>query len=283
MTITRLAGILAAGGMVFVGTLFFFDSQTRNLQTHTRATDALRLMKEADATLTRDVLRARFGLLPSYDPLLQKLASIKERQREFWEASGVAYGASREKIRRQVEGLAATLKLKTELIEEFKSRNAILKNSLSYLPVAHERLIRIADKDRELAEAIRIDAPIRNILLFDLTGDPQYVPRIRASLKSLTSIGDQTPSGASAVALLTAHAEKIIQQRDIVGQLVTQLVKTPTASRIDELQAACQVLYQRSAGPKDRIAINSSSMCSRSECCCASPGSWSGCGGPPSP
>jgi hypothetical protein len=40
MTVTRLAGILAAGGLVFVGTLFFFDSQTRNLEAHVRTMDA---------------------------------------------------------------------------------------------------------------------------------------------------------------------------------------------------------------------------------------------------
>ena len=45
MTITRLSSVLAAGALVFVGTLFFFDSQTRSLGSHTRAMDSLRLEK----------------------------------------------------------------------------------------------------------------------------------------------------------------------------------------------------------------------------------------------
>jgi len=152
MTTTRLAAILAAGGLVFVGTLFFFESQTRNLQAHAQAMDELRLLKESDATVTQDVLRVRFGLLSSYDPLLRELASIKDRQHEFWELAAAAYGDSRETMRPQADSVAATLATKAQLIEEFKSRNAILKNSLSYLPVAHERLMRLTKEDRVLAE-----------------------------------------------------------------------------------------------------------------------------------
>ena len=255
MTVTRLAGILAAGGLIFVGTLFFFDSQTHNLESHVRMMDTLRLLKEADGTLTQDVLRARFGMLPSYDPLLRSLASIKARQRDFWEAAGSAYGDSREKFRPKAERVRATLAAKADLVEEFKSRNAILKNSLSYVPVAHERLSRLRQTDRALGDELQHDGPIRNLLLYDLTGDPQYVARIRAALRSLAALGNQTPAASSAIALLTAHAETILQQREVVGQLVAQLIKTPTAQKIDELQRVCQAEYQRSTERSDQYQV----------------------------
>lgn len=179
MTITRIAGILAVAGLVFVGTLFFFDSQTRNLQAHSRAMEALQLLKEADATLMQDVLRARFNLLPSYDPIMREVASMKRLQREFWDAADSAYGDNRQKFAPQAEAVAAAIAAKGKLIEEFKSRNAILKNSLSYLPVASRRLSQRIEGDPELARLIGIENPIRKLLLFDLTNDARYIPIIR--------------------------------------------------------------------------------------------------------
>ena len=252
MTMTRIAGILAVAGLVFVGTLFFFESQTRNLQAHSRAMEALQLLKEADATLTQDVLRARFNLLPSYDPIMRELASMKELQREFWEAADAAYGDDRQKFASKSEAAAAAIAAKAELIEEFKSRNAILKNSLSYLPVASRRLSQRIEDDPELARLIGIENPIRKILLFDLTNDTRYIPMIRHALQSLAALDKQKPLVSSDTALLAAHADTILQQREAVGRLVTNLINTPTLSRIDDLQKACLAQYVRSTEQADR-------------------------------
>jgi hypothetical protein len=243
MTITRIAAILAVAGLVFVGTLFFFESQTRNLQAHSRAMETLQLLREADATLTQDVLRARFNLLPSYDPIMQKIASMKDLQREFWEAADAAYGDARQKLAAQGAAVAASVAAKADLIEEFKSGNAVLKNSLSYLPVASHRIAQRIEGDPALARLIGIENPIPKILLYDLTNDPQYVPVIRHALKSLAAFDKPGTPGSSETVLLAAHAETILQEREVVGRLVTKLIDTPTISRIDDLQEACLALY----------------------------------------
>ncbi len=252
MTITRIAGILAVAGLVFVGTLFFFDSQTRNLQAHSRAMESLQLMKEADATLMQDVLRARFNLLPSYDPIMREVASMKRLQREFWDAADSAYGDDRQKFAPQAEAVAAAIAAKGKLIEEFKSRNAILKNSLSYLPVASRRMSQRIEGDPEVARLIGIENPIRKLLLYDLTNDARYIPIIRHALKSLAALDKQRTPALSDTALLTAHAETILQQREALSRLVTDLINTPIRSRIDDLQEACLTQYVRSTERADR-------------------------------
>ena len=196
MTVKRLAGILLAGGLVFVGTLFFFDSQTRSVESHRRALNELRLLKEADGRLTQDVLRSRFGMLSSYDSLSRSLDTIKARKNDFWQAAGVAYGTARERFRPQVERLEQTLAVKAGLVEDFKSRNAVLKNSQSYVPLASEQLNRLSQDHPELTHDIQLHAPIRQVLLYELTGDPQYVPRLRAALKSLTVVGAKNPDAS---------------------------------------------------------------------------------------
>jgi signal transduction histidine kinase/DNA-binding response OmpR family regulator/HPt (histidine-containing phosphotransfer) domain-containing protein len=254
MTITRLAGVLAAVALVFLGTLFFFDSQTRSVEAHAQAMGSLGRLKEADATLTQDVLRARFGMLPSYDPLLRALTRIKAQQRDFWQAAGVAYGKSRKDLAPKIESLETTLAEKARLLEEFKSHNAVLKNSLSYVPVAYERLGHLGRGNPELDRQIQQSGAIRKILLYDVTGDPRYVPRIRSALKNLVA-EVRVPPAISVVALLSSHAETIIREREIVGTLVDRLIKSPSTRRIDELQQACLAQYQKSAEWSDKYQV----------------------------
>jgi signal transduction histidine kinase/DNA-binding response OmpR family regulator len=252
MTITRLLGVLAAGGLVFVGTLFFFDSQTRSLELHSEAVDELQSLKEADADLTRDVLRARFGMMPDYDPLLKSLAAIRDRQRSFWEAAGIAYGRSRERLNPQWENLTAILAAKAALVEQFKSHNAVLKNSKSYIPAADERLVRLARENPTLDKELQSGSPIRKILLFYVTGDVQYVPQIRAALQSLRT-DNHVPAAAPVISLLIAHTETIIRERQAVRALLEQLLGYPSAQRIDELQQTCQEQYQHSTEWSDKL------------------------------
>jgi signal transduction histidine kinase/CheY-like chemotaxis protein len=244
MTVTRVAGVLAAGGLVFVGTLCYFDSQTRNAEAHTQAMHELRLLKEADATLTQNVLRSRFGMLPNYDPLLRLLNTVKARKNDFWNAAGIAYGDARGKLVPHMQRVESALATKGELIEDFKSRNAVLKNSQSYVPVAYQRLIRLCRDDRDLDLEMRRNGPIRTILLYELTGDAKLVPQIRAALESLAVPAAKDAAASTIVKTLSAHAEMIVKEQTAVGALVTKILNDPSGKRIDELQQACQGQYQ---------------------------------------
>ena len=82
----------------------------------------------AEATLHRDVLLARAGLLQDYDPVNAAMAEIdstvarlrSEALREGLDAA-------------PVDRLAAATGLEEEMTERFKSDNALLRNSLSYV------------------------------------------------------------------------------------------------------------------------------------------------------
>ena len=254
MTITRLASILVAGGLVIVGTLCFFNSQTRSLGSHATTLDALQRLKEADATLTQDVLRARFGLLPNYDPLMRALQAIKARQLDFCRDSVVAYGRSSKGLDPLVNNLDATLAAKAKLVEEFKSHNAVLKNSRSFIPVAYERLVALARENPDLDKDLEHGGPVRGILLYDLTGDPRYSSPILEALKILAK-GKRSQPASSVIQLLTAHAQTILRERETVGALVAKIMASPSSQQIDELETACKAQYRHSTELADRFQI----------------------------
>src|SRR5271168_4677435 len=101
------------------------------------ATDAadysttLRIFDEfalAEASLHRDVLEARAGLLMDYDPLVRSSEQIDAAVSQL-RAQTTKEGLDAE----PVDGLAAAVKIEEELTERFKSANALLRNSLAYV------------------------------------------------------------------------------------------------------------------------------------------------------
>src|SRR5258708_16522368 len=81
-----------------------------------------------EEALSRDVLQARAGLLRDYDALAKAVEGMEgavARLRADAEMGGLARGAA--------DRLAATVAEQEELTERFKSSNALLQNSLSYV------------------------------------------------------------------------------------------------------------------------------------------------------
>ncbi len=82
----------------------------------------------AEASLHRDVLEARAGLLLDYDPLVRssdEIVAAVSQLRAQAATEGLEAGP--------VDRLAAAVKIEQELTERFKTDNALLRNSLSYI------------------------------------------------------------------------------------------------------------------------------------------------------
>ncbi|MBV9910216.1 MAG: two-component system VirA-like sensor kinase [Hyphomicrobiales bacterium] len=124
------------------------------------ATDAavysttLRILNDfalAEASLDRDVLQARAGLLTDYDPLVRSSDEIDAAVSQL-RAQGAAEGLDEGPVDR----LAGAVKIEETLTERFKSDDALLRNSLSYVtllsasPGFHDRDLRL----RTLATAV---------------------------------------------------------------------------------------------------------------------------------
>ena len=82
----------------------------------------------AEASLHRDVLQARAGLLRDYDTLVKAVEAMQDavsRLRSHAQTEDLDVGPA--------DRLAATVSQQEELTERFKSSNALLQNSLSYV------------------------------------------------------------------------------------------------------------------------------------------------------
>ena len=126
----KLSGIVA--GLLLVLTYLLIRSATPDPVLRERTLDAFHRVEIHDAELNQDVLRARAGLLPHYDSLVQAVRGLYEALATLQAGGEAAYGEMRADVDRQLSALAATVTGKEARVEAFKADNALLQNSLLY-------------------------------------------------------------------------------------------------------------------------------------------------------
>src|SRR5580658_5230094 len=102
---------------------------------HDRFLSDLQRMKQLDAEINRDLLNSRYELLSSYDPFVQKLEEMRRAGADLQPVPAFIAGSRRQEIEQLLQRETEALSEKARLVETFKSKNAILKNSLRYFPV----------------------------------------------------------------------------------------------------------------------------------------------------
>ena len=112
-------------GLLLVLTYLLLRGAAPDAALHDRRLRAIDALILNEAALQRDVLRASHGLLLNYDPLVAAVARLREVAAEL-------RGRRRRAPGPLIDGIAAALDEQEELVEDFKSAHALLRNSLLY-------------------------------------------------------------------------------------------------------------------------------------------------------
>ncbi|UWU18873.1 two-component system VirA-like sensor kinase (plasmid) [Rhizobium sullae] len=224
-----LAAIVA--GLLIMLTYLLVQGAAPDTQRHERTLDAVRTVILYNAALQRDVLRARAGLLRSYDPLVRAIARLDEAMASLAAASEVASGEARVEIDRRVADVAAAVRDEETLVESFKSSNALLQNSLNYFNYTSGRLAAEGDGLR----AVEIGALTIAMSRFINDPQPEAARAVAAPLDRLAR-PSLDMALASEVRSLVSHGRLIVTTLPAVDGLVARLQASPTSERARALQ-----------------------------------------------
>lgn len=238
MKLGRLRQILI---ILFVALIFIFLGWNTHLideQKSNYFTTNLRYLKELDADVKVDVFKLRYGLLTYYDPIVEKLTKLKELQNELKNSSRFVKHKEQSEIQRLLEKIAKIQQREEMLVEKFKSQNAILRNSLSYLPVLVAEIAEKADlKQQNLQLVTLLNTLLRQVLIYNLNASNELSPKINAQIKELLKSKNE-PSLAGMtedIKLVTVHAQVILNSKPEVDTLLEELVSLPTAQHAEKL------------------------------------------------
>ncbi|AFY79143.1 PAS domain S-box [Pleurocapsa sp. PCC 7327] len=235
-TFLSLSGYLLPGIVLVLGFLWVKSAEI-DVDRHSEYLANLRQMQQLDARIDRNVLQTRDGLLTHYDPIVNDLAKLKQLQTDLKQMPSFVSAEGRKELDRLLQTYTNISQKREESILKFQTQNAVLLNSLSYFPVA------IADlTEKEPTQATRLNALLRDILLFNLSTDTALVDRINSEIQQI--LATSKPNNAD-VDMAMTHAKIILNRRARVNDLVALVMELPASQSIEELAIAYNRYYQQ--------------------------------------
>lgn len=231
----RLTGtsLLVVSSVLGLLTYLLQESRSHDLTVRGRMQEEIQTLALHDAELTRDVLLARAGLLPNYDAVAQTSRELsRDSNTVRQEALTVSDTAVKSLLDQRVAALAAALQDKGTAVEDFKSANAVLRNSLLYLTytLAHQS----GQGEAKAAQAWSRLSPL--LLRYLQLSEPSVSHELQDVLDQLLP----TATADEEVQTAVRHLQLVITLLPYVDTVVRQIIDAPTPQRIRGLQGAVQ-------------------------------------------
>ena len=235
-------GLVAVTALIGVLGVLYAKSSKIDTERKTQVEAYLRQLKQLDAEWNVDVLRSRMELNKNYDPLVNPLPSLTDLQRKL---STEAQAIRDPDNVRTLGQLAEVINDKIDLVDSFKSENAILKNSLRYVPTAVDEL-RAQIRDARSAGPsyaekwdsleTRANRILNDVLRYNLFPDAAVAQNIETELAELARQHDAFGATiATSLGNLIIHTRTILRQRLIEDEVLGRLLARPVRDRIDRL------------------------------------------------
>src|SRR5215813_7757664 len=182
----------------------------------------------AEASLHRDVLQARAGLLRDYDTLVKAVEAMEDavsRLRSHAQTAGLDVGPA--------DRLAATVAEQEQLTEQFKSSNALLQNSLSYVGLLSTSPVFNA-QDTQLTPAT--GALAAAILYLRRDTSPDAIKALQERIDAFAAQAPTVGPGVEAAQALLAHARLLHDLIPAVDETLKSIVAAPRGQHLEEIR-----------------------------------------------
>lgn len=229
--------------------------------THDSVMTTLRTIDLDHASLQRDVLQTRAGLLRSYDPLVESVVSLRSATAKL---KGLFFDSDillDENVELLLSELIEGIAIDESLVEQFKTRNVLLQNSTGLFGQTLTALHQSADGDIKLAMSQVGD--LGNLMMrFAGKPEPDLEIAIRDCLRLLMKTDASLPND---IHTLLTHAEMILTILPMVDAKISAIQASGTPTRAQNLQARYLNLYgqasTRSAWSRLLLGITAISLC----------------------
>ncbi len=243
MQFSKRQTIAIASGAILILGFLVFKSQSVSTKKHLRYSTAIAKQKEIDSQVNQSVLRARYELLSSYDFMVQAMKQQEALQAEL--ESLPDYIGDQGRLQKNLDSNAQAFEQKSKLLEKFKSQNAVLKNSLTYLPTLVQEL---RSNKTKLGLSNDIEQALANVLddalLYSLASNESLTPKIKAGLQGIEQRIDKQSSNASDLMLVLNHVRVILDNKPQMDRLTGELLNASTTGSLTNLEDDYQAQHQ---------------------------------------
>ena len=225
-------------------TFSFYQTRSVDFTKLERIFTIIQSIRESDTALDQDILKSRYYLIKSYDPLntsiAQIQASINELKHEEFGLGKISRG--NEDIKQAFEKYLEVFSLRKILIDKFKSQNAILKNSLYYLPIS-------ANSSKKLSSGgynLLVDEIVRETLLYTNSGDDENKKIADEAIVKLRKLNELSTGPLKIeTEVFVKHCENILTRKKELDSIVKDIINLPAKDSINLLYFTTTSFYNQ--------------------------------------
>ncbi|MGV3613982.1 MAG: methyl-accepting chemotaxis protein [Fimbriimonas sp.] len=182
---------------------------------------------QLDTDLTSHVMAARSGVLADYDPLVAATLRLKETLGQLERDGKLAYeGAEAKRFGETLAAYTKAIDAKLEDVERFKTRNALLRNSIAYLPT-------IADTLEGSRTAQRV---VRQVLVLQShvgSGGEEVLAKTIEDLEKL--VPEAAEDKRDAMSDAAKHAAVVLREQKATEELLHTIQEAATGTAHEAL------------------------------------------------
>lgn len=223
--------------LVLLGWLYQQTNQI-NIALHLRTIQNFEQLRQQDARLNQYVLQSRYGQLKNYDPIISSQQEINFLLNILALEMPSYFGEGHTEIQQVFKKYRQLFIRKAELVENFKSHNAVLRNSIQYFPVASKLQLDALDPQSE--RALLLHELRENVLLFDHNANGDLKNHIQ---RTLTLLGGPSEDGDRELDSLIKHVVIIMSHKNEVDVLTSEITQSKTAEQADKLMQIYSHLF----------------------------------------
>lgn len=223
-----------------------------NSDHYDRQSQALADFTRFERGMSREVLTLRAGLSRNYDPLTEMVDAYDDALLRLREAAG-----SDKEEAAEIDVLAARARRQEELIEQFKSNNALLQNSFAYFGLFSADLSSSDDKPLVTGTSALAAAMLHLTLDTSATAAREVQTRLDGLARLQTP-----PEEIDSIHAIIAHGQLLHDLLPAVDAILKSLVAEASNSEQDALHALImkRQLDARAAARKNRLLQYATSL-----------------------
>lgn len=226
----------------------YFKSETVFSDKHQSILNIMQEGKDRETAIVRDVLRANALLLPNYDALVENQLRLRVTCENLKEGELHIYHVYSHDLDVAIDSYCQALADKLELMESFKMKQAVVRNSMQYIFREEARLFSTTGRKYFSPENTAVMQE-----LVQATYSLYFVPSTSSSdrLRAIhlrAEENNELAGGKSrnqAVGFLLAHSQAVLLNAADLRNLVQSLVQK-RATTVNDLQAIYMREYDKS-------------------------------------
>ncbi|MFJ7107522.1 DAHL domain-containing protein [Pseudomonas sp. NPDC098740] len=233
-----LIAVLLASMLLFL----YLKSSSNQTTNYAESRDLIGRIKQLNAQWETEILKARIAISHNYDPLVTPPTQMSALWERF-DTMESSHGRNESPIwRASHDAYLTAIQEKTRLVEQFKSHNAVLRNSLAFLPTAEDdiqgQLTQVMDGDKLQLQNIATDTYdllLSSLEFAQVTSDDKAAD-ILLGLNKLGVNKLRLPEPFhSPIDILSNHIALILREQPVVNRLLESIEGVPVAQRLDDI------------------------------------------------